>query len=196
MIRPAIIAAGLILLLGGFPWYGPHLYPLFDRPLEMRPFSLLDADTGEAFRYPDGHAYLLYFGFLGCRSSCPVALAEMSAFLKQEHVARCGAPRLLFASVDPRDRQERKSKRSRLGEIVLVDGEDAVFDLAQFLGTRYRLPPSAELADPQTQIDHPDVVFLLDRAGQKVAMVTPVRVDTLQAAWQRMLPLCTSDSQE
>jgi len=77
-----------------------------------------------------------------------------------------------------------------------VDGEDAVFDLAQFLGTRYRLPPSAELADPQTQIDHPDVVFLLDRAGQKVAMVTPVRVDTLQAAWQRMLPLCTSDSQE
>ncbi|MBE7439589.1 MAG: SCO family protein [Spirochaetales bacterium] len=192
-VKQGLLAGALLGLLAAFPWYGPHLGMVWQRPFAVEPFSLRNAETGKSFRYPDGRPYLLYFGFQTCRLACPIALAEMGAFLRQAGDSpACPLPVVLFASIDPRDTQKSLRGKSVFGEVYLLDGEDRVIDVARNLGYNYRLPSASLLEDPLMQIDHADSVFLLDSKGFVTQVVSPVQVDTLRSAWQRIYPACAT----
>lgn len=190
----AVLFLGLATLaLLAFPYYYPRLIPSpfrglpLDASLGDVSFDLIDMNERRV-RLADlrGKYLYLFFGFSRCDGICPGALAQFQRFAGavREGEAQDAAFRILFLSIDP-ERDSAAQLRAYLAGfdqrfLALRDGKESVARVARRFGYRYA-PPGIRAREGQ--INHADLVYVLDPAGRPTLLYTGVRAEDLIADW-------------
>lgn len=164
--------AALAWQLPRAPRSTPYLLADISGHLPDLRFSLVD-DTGRKVKAEDyrGKAILLYFGFAGCSTQCPLTLARLARLLSQLGSDE-GRVRVLFVTVNP-ENDTPSALRSYLSHFGpraitgLTGSAGEIGQLAQRLRAAYR--PDVTGND----IPHSNILYIFDAQGQARLLAAP-----------------------
>ena len=138
-----------------------------------------------------GHPTLLFFGFANCPEICPTTLTTLaSAVRRLSDLPATEQPLILFVSVDPkRDTPERLAQYAgHFGGHVQAASADAMTldALTRAVGAHYALPADADPVRGYA-VEHSGQVYVLNTAGQFMAVFSPPHDAAIMAADLRRL---------
>ncbi len=188
-----VFVVAAIVILFTFPWYYEYLTGSRYRGLEadssmtVPRFRLRDLN-GKEVRAEDlrGKYSYVFLGFSKCTGICPRALGELYTFARRARSSPAVDFRIVFISIDPvRDRPAQLQRFfSGFGKrfLVLRDGTDKVGRVARRFGVYYSMPREAAVGGDY-QINHPELVYVLDRNARPRLLYTRVRAEDLLKDW-------------
>jgi protein SCO1/2 len=189
----AAAAAG-VLLSRGLYRQPPQLVQgtALPQPRDLPDVALLDQD-GRALRSGDlrGHWSIVFFGFMSCPDVCPTTLGVLAQARRAlSDLPAADQPAVLFVSVDPR-----RDTPARLQGYVsffdpafrgLTGTPVAIESLAGSLGAAISV--GTPDADGNYTVDHTTALFVLNPAGQFVAVLTsPHTPQSVAGDFRRLL---------
>ncbi len=168
----AIMAAGIVALLGVFIWMNQQAQQCAQSVSKLGgAFELVD-HNGQRFTQEElkGKYTLLYFGYTYCPDVCPTELQTIAEALNLLGPQLAEQFRVVMVSIDPeRDTPDvLKDYMSNFGPnfIGLTGTPQQIRKMAKLWRTFYR--KAEETGDGGYLMDHSAIVFLLDKNGQYV----------------------------
>ncbi len=177
-IRHALCLVAALLAGCGRPSEAPTVATLLPqaRPL---PAVTLQGSDGLPFllTHLKGHPTLVFFGFTSCPDLCPTTLTTLAQARRQwEDLPSMQQPHILFVSVDPlRDTAATLAAYAQhFGpHVEAVTGDPATLQrLTAAFGALFALPQETDPSRSYS-VTHSSQVYLLNRAGQFVAVFSP-----------------------
>ena len=138
-----------------------------------------------------GHPTLLFFGFASCPEICPTTLTTLaSAVRRLDDLPASEQPLILFVSVDPkRDTPERLAEYAEHfgSHVQAASADPTTLDaLTHAVGAHYALPADADPVRGYA-VEHSGQVYVLNAAGQFMAVFSPPHDAAIMAADLRRL---------
>jgi protein SCO1/2 len=138
-----------------------------------------------------GHPTLLFFGFASCPEICPTTLTTLaSAVHRLDDLPASEQPLILFVSVDPRRDTPAllADYAAHFGDRVQAASADATTldALTHAVGAHYALPADADPVRGYA-VEHSGQVYVLNAAGQFMAVFSPPHDAAIMAADLRRL---------
>jgi protein SCO1/2 len=155
-------------------------------------FSLID-NQGRSFGAANlrGHWSLMFFGYTNCPDFCPTMLTTLAAMEKRLRAAKAVVPpQVIFVSVDAkRDTPALLAKYVPYFDPDFIGltaaDQPAIEALAKKWGVAVTIEPTA---DGDYTVDHSGAMFVINPAGNLVAILTgPFTVDALQSDFRRIV---------
>jgi protein SCO1 len=148
---------------------------------EARPLPAITLTGSDGLPLPlervHGHPTLLFFGFTSCPDVCPTTLTALAAATRRlQDLPASAQPQVLFVSVDPaRDTPPAIATYvQHFGDRILggTADEATLHRLASAVGATFERPADADPTRGYAVL-HSGQVYLLNRAGQLVAVFSP-----------------------
>ena len=175
-LTSAAIALGLAIAVAVRLWPSGHVHMAKTLENDVTgaaaiggPFTLTDQHgtriSDSSFR---GRLMLVYFGYSYCPDVCPTDLAAMSTAIDLLGLSG-DAVQPIFITIDPeRDTVQRLAEYASLFHprlVALTGTPDEIHQVA----SEYRVYFEKSGSGPNYQVNHSDIIYLMDRDGNFVA---------------------------
>lgn len=149
-----------------------------DQPQGLPEFHLTDG-SGHPFTNHSlkGHYSFLFFGYTHCRGICPLTMTMLTQLYKQLKTEKLPLPQIVFITLDPkRDKQKvinnyvkafNPAFKGVTGPLVGIQ------QLSKQMGVVYIKAQQNNPQDKNYQIDHSGTLYLINPAGQLIAVFSP-----------------------
>ena len=173
------LKAAILIIIGVFLFFGfasknPqtiwHLTNATGHLPDLK-FSLVDdANKQVTEKSYQGKIVLLYFGFTGCSTECPLTMARLEDILKQMSSATDGI-KILFVTVDPFNDNPKAlhnfiAKYDAAHMVGLGGGNSQIEALAKTYRASYR-------SNNQGDIPHSNLIYIFDKKGHARLIAMP-----------------------
>jgi cytochrome oxidase Cu insertion factor (SCO1/SenC/PrrC family) len=148
------------------------------QPQKIPEFSLTDG-SGHPFTNHSlkGHYSFLFFGYTHCRGICPMTMTLLTQLYAQLNQEKLPLPEVVFITLDPRrDKQKTVANyvkafnpafKGVTGPLVGIQ------QLSKQMGVVYIRAQQDNPHDKNYQIDHSGTLYLINPAGQLLAVFSP-----------------------
>ncbi|MES2998179.1 MAG: SCO family protein [Pseudomonadota bacterium] len=148
------------------------------QPHGLPEFSLIDG-SGHPFTNHNlkGHYSFLFFGYTHCQGICPMTMALLTQLYAQLEKQKLPLPQIVFITLDPkRDKQKvvdnyvhafNPAFKGVTGPLVGIQ------QLSKQMGVITIRAKEEEQDNKNYQIDHSGTLYLIDPAGELIAVFSP-----------------------